>query len=234
MYTKRKDERIVAIIPARGGSKGIPKKNLKLLGGKPLIAWPIELALSIKRISRVIVSTDDNEIMLAARKYGAEVPFKRPAKLSDDKTPTLPVLQHAIRFLEKEGYKPDIILLLTATNPFLRKERVIQALERFDSTGCNSVLGVKKVKGIIWKYNESRSKYAPYYPLKRVNRQFFKSLYEEAGNIFYSRYTVLMNLDRVVDENNIEFIFVDDDEQLDIDTASDLKKARTLLRIKSL
>src|SRR3989338_8429111 len=110
---QRKLDKIVAIIPARGSSKSIQKKNLKILHGKPLIAWTIKLAQSIPIIQKIIVSTDNDEIMQVAKKYGAEAPFKRPEKLSDDKTPTLPVLQHCIQYLETHaGYKPDIILLL--------------------------------------------------------------------------------------------------------------------------
>ena len=89
-------ENIVAIIPARGGSKGIPRKNLKLINGKPMIAYAIESALSVSGINRVIVSTDDTETAIVAKKYGAEVPFMRPAELAGDTILTVPVLKHAV------------------------------------------------------------------------------------------------------------------------------------------
>ena len=85
----------LAVIPARGGSKGIPKKNIAPVAGKPLIAWTIEAALQSKKIQRVVVSTDDNEIAEVSRKFGAEVPFMRPNELAQDQTPSLPVIQHA-------------------------------------------------------------------------------------------------------------------------------------------
>src|SRR3989344_6984464 len=119
--------KVLAVIPARGGSKGIPKKNIKLLAEKPLIAYPIELAKSIPEISKVIVSTDSEEIAEIARKHGAEIPFIRPKELAEDETPTLPVLQHAVTSLEeKENWKADLVILLYPTSPFLSKERVTE------------------------------------------------------------------------------------------------------------
>lgn len=224
-------KKIVAIIPARGGSKEIPKKNITILGGKPLIAWPIKLGQSIKRIDRVIVSTDDVEIMSLAKKYKAEAPFKRPNNLAKNDTPTLPVLQHAINYLEnKDKYKPDIVLLLYPTTPFMRRERIEEALDLFEETGCNSVTGVIQDSGRFWKYDKGR--YVPFYPKNRVNRQYFKPLYREAGNIYFSRYNVIMKMNKLVDENNIQFIKVDENETLDIDTPVDLIKARHWLKKK--
>ena len=92
----------IAIIPARGGSKAIPRKNIIELGGKPLIAYVIEAALKVKKLDRVIVSTEDMEIAEITKKYGAELPFLRPKELAKDETPTLPVLQHAVRVLEEK------------------------------------------------------------------------------------------------------------------------------------
>ena len=99
----------IAIIPARGGSKGLPRKNIRLLAGKPLIAHAIEAARQSKRVQRVLVTTDNQEIADIARTYGAEVPFIRPAELAEDSTPPDPVLKHALEFLlQHEGIKPDI------------------------------------------------------------------------------------------------------------------------------
>ena len=95
------NKNILAIIPARGGSKSIPKKNIKEFGGKPLIAYPIELAKSISIINKIVVSTDSEEIASIAKKYGAEVPFIRPAELATDEASTLSVLRHCVSFLEK-------------------------------------------------------------------------------------------------------------------------------------
>lgn len=113
------DREILAIIPARGGSKGIPRKNIKLLGDIPLIAFSIAAGLQARSINRVIVSTDDEEIAKCARQYGAEVPFLRPRKLAGDNVIDLPVLSHALEWLNaNEMYRPDIIVQLRPTSPF--------------------------------------------------------------------------------------------------------------------
>ena len=225
-----KTEKVIAIIPARGGSKTIPGKNLVPLGGKPLVAWPIRLAQSVKRIDRITVSTDDDEIMSVARRHGAEVPFKRPAALAKYATPTLPVLHHAIDYIEKnEDYKPDIILLLYPTTPFLRRERIEAALDLFEKTGCNSVMGVVEDWGRFWRLQ--RGKYIPFHPKKRVNRQYYKPLLREAGNIYFSRYDVIMKMNKLVDESNIEFLELEGEEEIiDIDTPTDLIKAKHWLK----
>lgn len=222
-------QRILAIIPARGGSRGISRKNLQLLGGKPLIAWPIELAKSIAAIDRVIVSSDDDEIISTARKYGAEVLFKRPDYLSRNNTPTLPVLQHTIKFLQKnENYKSDIVLLLYSTTPFLKRERVIEGIGFLRKGDVESIVGVRKVRGLLWKVNKKNKLY-PFYPKMRVNRQYFNQLYEEAGNIYFNKTNVLLR-GMIVNPRRCQPIFVEPEEMLDIDTFEDLQRARNLLK----
>jgi N-acylneuraminate cytidylyltransferase len=109
----------LALIPARGGSKGIPRKNLRTVGGRPLVVRSIEHARASRRITRVVVSTDDTEIAEVAREAGAEVPFLRPAELADDRALDLPVFQHALRWLaQAEGYRPDLVVHLRPTSPF--------------------------------------------------------------------------------------------------------------------
>jgi CMP-N-acetylneuraminic acid synthetase len=116
---------VLAIIPARGGSKSIPHKNIRRLGGYPLIAYSIAAGLAAKSITRLIVSTDDEAIARVAREYGAEVPFMRPAEHSQDKTPDLPVFKHALEWLkEHESYEPDIVVQLRPTSPFRRVHQI--------------------------------------------------------------------------------------------------------------
>ena len=111
--------KILGIIPARGGSKSVPRKNIKDLGGKPLIAWTIEAAKASGVFDRLILTTDDEEIAEVGKKWGAEVAFMRPAELAQDTTPTLPVLQHAVKWLEdNDGSKPDAGMILQPTTPF--------------------------------------------------------------------------------------------------------------------
>jgi N-acylneuraminate cytidylyltransferase len=127
-------KKAVAIIPARGGSKGIPRKNIVPVGGRPLIAWSIEHGRTAKHVERVIVSTDDDEIARIARQYGAEVPFRRPQDLSGDTVLDLPVFEHALRWLaEQEGYRPDLIVHLRPTAPLRPAGQIDEMLELLES-----------------------------------------------------------------------------------------------------
>ena len=110
---------VVAIVPARGGSKGLPRKNLRVLAGFPLVAWAIAAGRSAAQVSAVVVSTDDEEIAEVARQFGAEAPFLRPPELARDDTPDLPVFEHALRWLEHErGLVPELVVQLRPTSPF--------------------------------------------------------------------------------------------------------------------
>lgn len=122
----------VAVIPARGGSQRIPRKNIRLLNGKPLIGYSIETAIDSGLFDRVIVSTDDAEIAEIARQFGAETPFVRPTILADHMTGTTPVMQHALQFLIDEGKAPDEACLIYATCPLLTPEDLQQGVERLD------------------------------------------------------------------------------------------------------
>jgi len=134
---------VLAIIPARGGSKGLPGKNIKELRGKPLIAWSIEQAQSCSDIDRIVVSTDDEEVAEIAKKYGAGVPFIRPAELASDTASTIDVIFHAITWLkEYENYRPEYILLLQPTSPLRSSEDIngaIQILKNKDALAVVSV-----------------------------------------------------------------------------------------------
>ncbi len=122
---------MLALIPARGGSKSIPRKNIRPFAGHPLIAYSIAAGLAAELVTRVIVSTDDEEIAAVARRYGAEAPFLRPAELAQDHTPDLPVFQHALEWLaEHEGYQPEIVVQLRPTSPFRRVAHIDQAMYR--------------------------------------------------------------------------------------------------------
>ena len=124
----------VAIIPARGGSKRIPRKNIKEFCGKPMIAWSIEAALKSGCFDRVIVSTDDQEIADVAQQYGAQVPFMRPAELSDDYAGTIPVIKQAIEWLNKNEQAPNLVCCLYATAPFVSAEDIQQGLKQLEQT----------------------------------------------------------------------------------------------------
>ncbi|NSW51317.1 MAG: acylneuraminate cytidylyltransferase family protein [Anaerolineae bacterium] len=139
--------KILAIIPARGGSKGVSQKNIREIGGKPLIQYAIDAALAIKAdLHRIIVSTDDSRIAEVAAQCGAEVPFLRPAELAQDTTPMIPVLQHVVRFVEQqEGAAVDWVLLLQPTALFRTSQDLQQAIHLGLQGGCDSVISVVQV-----------------------------------------------------------------------------------------
>jgi CMP-N,N'-diacetyllegionaminic acid synthase len=143
------DAKILAVIPARGGSKGVPRKNIRLLAGKPLVAYTIAAALETRDLfHRVIVSTDDAQIAEVARECGAEVPFMRPDDLAADRSPTLPVLQHALGFVEaQDGIRMDWVMLLQPTAPFRAAEDIRAAAALALEGGCDSVISVVQVWG---------------------------------------------------------------------------------------
>lgn len=123
----------VAIIPARGGSKRIPRKNIKLFGGKPMIAWSIEAAIASKVFDRILVSTDDDEIAHVASTFGAEIPFMRPASLSDDIVGTTDVIAHALSAIESADYTIDAACCIYATSPLLEPDDLIRGLQVLES-----------------------------------------------------------------------------------------------------
>lgn len=136
--------KVLGIITARGGSKGIPGKNLKMLGGKPLIEHTID-AVEDCALDRVILSTDDPKIAAVAREHGVDVPFMRPAELARDETPHLPVIQHAVKFLQDQGYRPDVVLILQPTSPLRSAIDIAGALRMLEVSGADSVVSVTEV-----------------------------------------------------------------------------------------
>ena len=136
---------VLGVIPARGGSKGIPHKNLVNVGGRPLLAHTVDAARASRRLTRVVVSTDDQAISDAARALGMEVPFVRPANLASDEAPMLAVLQHAVTELKSKGFDTDVVVLLQPTSPLRRAEHIDRAVELLASTGADSVVSVVEV-----------------------------------------------------------------------------------------
>jgi CMP-N,N'-diacetyllegionaminic acid synthase len=136
---------VLGVIPARGGSKAIPGKNLASVGGRPLLAYTADAARGSRRLSRVVVSTDDTAIADAARALGLEVPFMRPADLASDEAPMLPVLQHAVREMAAVGFAADAVVLLQPTSPLRRAGHIDAAVELLESSGADSVVTVVEV-----------------------------------------------------------------------------------------
>jgi len=145
--------KVLGTICARGGSKSIPRKNLRLLAGKPLIAYTIEMALNCKELERVVVSTEDEEIARVAREYGAEVPFMRPKELATDTAPKWSVLHHIVNFLQtQEGYEPEIVVDLDPTSPLRKEEHISECLRVLRN-------GPKDLDGVITVYEAEKNPY---------------------------------------------------------------------------
>ncbi len=134
--------KLLAIIPARGGSKRLPSKNILDLAGKPLITWTIESALDSKYIDRVIVSTNDNEIATISKKYGADVPFMRPNDLATDESTSIDVVLHSMDYFKKVGEQYDYIILLQPTSPLRTSQNIDESIELLQDKECNSVISV--------------------------------------------------------------------------------------------
>jgi CMP-N-acetylneuraminic acid synthetase len=167
-------EPVLAVIPARAGSKGIPGKNTRLLAGKPLVAHAIEFALSAGVFDRALLTTDSLEIAAVGRSFGAETPFLRPAELATDDTPMLAVLEHAVRAVSDGDWKPETIVLLQPTAPFRRKADLLAALALFQgSPEADSVVSVELVP----------SHYSPHFLMKVVDNRLLPFL-PEGSRIF--------------------------------------------------
>jgi CMP-N,N'-diacetyllegionaminic acid synthase len=136
---------VLGVIPARGGSKGIPNKNLALLCGRPLLAYTADAVKESRKLTRTIVSTDDQRIAECARSLGLEVPFMRPAPLAADEAPMLPVLQHALDMMRADGFETDIVVLLQPTSPLRRAEHIDTAVDWLQRTAADSVVSVVEV-----------------------------------------------------------------------------------------
>ena len=136
---------LLALVTARGGSKGVPHKNMKLLQGKPLIAWSIEAAKESPSVGRIVTSTDDEEIAEVARGWGSEVPFRRPPELARDVSPHIQVVVHALEWLERyEGYRPEYVLLLQPTSPLRTTEDIEAAVAIAEARNADAVVGVEE------------------------------------------------------------------------------------------
>lgn len=191
--------RVLGVVLARGGSKGIPRKNVALLAGKPLLAYTATAALRAKRLSTVILSTEDEEIAAIGRRLGLDVPFMRPRDLAQDDTLGIQVIQHAIREMEALGERFDAVFTLQPTNPLRRAEDIDGAIELFERTGADSVISFVEVGD----NHPARMKFLD--PQGRVvdppfgelvegqRRQDLPKLYLREGSVYLTRRDVLVN-----------------------------------------
>lgn len=232
---------IVGIIPARGGSVGVPLKNIKLLNGKPLIEYTIIAALESGALDRVIVSTDHQGIATVAKKCGAEVPFVRPADISED-VDTEFVLQHAIDFMEKsEEYSIDAVVLLQPTSPFRKSSTIKECVELYkNEPNADSVVSVNNIEGYRpeWMMKIDKKKVVPYAspfqhegePVIRLPaRQSFPELHRMNGSVWVTSRDLLMNHNLVVGPNAYAIV-TEEIEAVDIDTEVDFMISEALIQ----
>ncbi|MBF0623611.1 MAG: acylneuraminate cytidylyltransferase family protein [Magnetococcales bacterium] len=180
-------KRVLAIIPARGGSKGIPRKNVKPLAGKPLLAWSIEAGRACPEVDRVILSSDDAEIIATARQWGCEVPFVRPAELAQDDSPTIPALLHALDSLEESW---DYLVLLQATSPLRIPEDISACLnlcEQHQAPVCVSLVAAHQPP--IYMYHLDGVRLDSVLPLedRHIRRQDLQPVYALNGAVYVAR-----------------------------------------------
>lgn len=221
---------IVAVIPAKGFSRGLPSKNIKKLLGKPLIYYSIKAALKSKLIDRVIVSTDSEKIIKIVKSYGAEAPFKRPAELATNTAHTPPVIQHALKFLEeKENFHSDIVVTLQPTSP-LRKEGAIDEMIRMLVKGkYESVISVVDVGGYHpwWMSKMEKNKLVPFLELGNgadpynLERQQLPKVLKQNGSIYVTKTEALFEKNNIIIKENCGAYLMDEAHSLDIDNYVD-------------
>jgi len=181
--------KILGIIPARGGSKGIPGKNIRMLGGKPLIYYAAQAAKESGLVNRLILTTDSAEIAEVGRKLGIETPFIRPAHLAQDNTPMFPVIEHALQFVENEGWQPDIILLLQPTAPLRQADHLRAAVNLLVEAKCDAVASVIEVPqhyvpDFVLRLEEGRLKPFLDGGEKVTRRQDARAAYSRDGTVY--------------------------------------------------
>jgi CMP-N,N'-diacetyllegionaminic acid synthase len=227
----RSDMKYLVVIPARGGSKGLPGKNIRLLAGKPLIAWSIEHAVDSGRIDCVHVSTDDPEIAVVARAYGADVPYTRPSELSQDMTPTEPVMTYALDWYESMGRTFDAVVLLQPTSPIRFPGTLSAALDAFELRGAESLLGVCENHHFFWRSSEDAV--ALYDYRNRPRRQDIRPedrWFRENGSIYVTRTAAFRQYSNRLCEP-IHMHVMREEEGWEIDSLADFVVADSLMKM---
>lgn len=233
---------VLGIIPARGGSKGIPGKNIKPLAGKPLIAWTIEAAKHSKLLTRVIVSTDDEEIAATAKKYGAEVPFLRPKELAGDTSHDIEFLTHALDFLkEKESYVPDIVLRLPPTSPLRLAEDIDKGVQTLlddpKADAVRPIIEAPKHPFKTWKISSDGKYLEAFFPASvtgfaephNMSRQLLPEAYIHTGAMDVMRIDTILK-QRSTAGKRTAFFFMPEERSINIDHPLDFEVAEFLLK----
>ena len=227
---------VLGVVPARGGSKAIPGKNLRLVGGRPLLAYTIDAALASRRLDRVVLSTDDSAIADAGRRMGIDVPFLRPAELATDAAPMMPVLQHAVAEMSIRGFTTDIVVLLQPTSPLRRAEHIDGAVDLLERSGADTVVSVVEVPhqfnpaSVMRVENDRLMPIEPGRPVTR--RQDKLQLYARNGPAVLAMKVDVLSRASFY-EGDCRALVMDPAESVDIDTDWDLELTEFLLSRRS-
>lgn len=229
---------VLGIVPARGGSKGIPNKNLRELAGKSLLAYTRDAAMASRVIDRLVLSTDSEEIADLGRKLGLEVPFMRPAELAGDESPMLSVLQHAVTKLEEKAWRPEIIVLLQPTSPLRKAEHICKAVELLKDGQCDSVVSVVEIPSLFapQKALTIKGGWLKFWSEagnELTRRQQAETTYAREGTAYTCWRDVLMEKGSLYGEKCRPY-FVPADEALSLDTMDDWWRAEELLKPETL
>lgn len=227
------EQSFIAIIPARGGSKRLPRKNVLDLAGKPLIAWTIAAGLESKFVKRVMVSTDDEEIARISRQYGADVPFMRPETLAQDASASIDVLKYTLQELQRRGESYDYVLLLQPTSPLRSAAHIDSAIELLLAKQADAVVSVTELDHPIeWNNtlpeNLSLDGFLPA-RFKGVRSQDFPKRYRINGAIYISRVARMFAENAMVYDGNAYAYIMDRQFSIDIDDETDFLLARVLV-----
>jgi pseudaminic acid cytidylyltransferase len=226
----------LAIVPARGGSKRIPRKNVKLFCGKPMLSWAIEAARESGCFDQIVVSTDDDEIADTARKCGADVPFRRPPELSDDYTGTTPVVAHAINTLHSQGVSLGLVCCIYATAPFLQAADLRQGLEGLERSGADYAFSVTRyefpIQRAIRITNSGRVEM--FHPEHFNTRsQDLEATYHDAAQFYWGRAEAWLSGKTIFSQVAVPVILPHHRVQ-DIDTPEDWERAEWMFKSMAL
>ena len=223
--------RILGLIPARGGSKGIPRKNIKLLDGKPLIQYSIEVGLACSLIDELVVSTEDEEIAAISKSTGASVPFIRPSHLASDQSPTLDTVIHVLDFFEKKEILFDAVCLLQPTVPFRDIEDLSAAIKKFVASDADSLISVREVPHVYnpyWVYEQDAEngflKLAKGGDSIIPRRQDLPKTYHRDGSIYLTKKEIILKEKSLYGKKIIPHI-MKNSPNINIDTMEDWKLA---------
>ncbi|MCB1034672.1 MAG: acylneuraminate cytidylyltransferase [Acidobacteria bacterium] len=221
------------MIPARGGSKGVPGKNLRPLGGVPLLVWSLRQAAATSAVTRIVVSTDDPAIADIARREGAEV-VERPVELAGDTASSESALVHALKELEeREGYSPDLVVFLQATSPLRRQDEIQRALETLDREGADSLFSASVVHGFVWRHQDGELRALTYDHLHRPRRQDIGEDLLENGSIYIFKPWVLERHGNRLG-GRVAVHRMDPLDSFQVDTPEDLELMERLLQLQEI